>query len=746
MSRAVAPHALHYAPDPSSQAACTIGGNVAENAGGPHCLKYGVTTNHILAITALLPSGEIVSLGSAAGETDGYDLVGAFVGSEGCFGIALDITVRLTRNPEAVRTMLADFMSIDAAARAVTSIVATGIIPAALEMIDQATIRAVEASIYAAGYPTDAAAVLLIEVDGAIAGLERDVDTHRIDLQAERRAHRARRARRGRARAPLAGTQEGVRRDGTHLVASRRAGRRRSAHEAAGGARAGAAHRRRSSGCACANVFHAGDGNLHPNIAYDANDPDESARVHVAMNAIMRACVDAGGTITGEHGVGIDKLPYMDMIFSPDSLAAMCSLRDVFDPDRRSNPGKVVPMHSCREWHGIRSTRSGASRNERRVTTAVSESTEAIGETRARRRPARRARCASSARERGSTRGRPVDSSEQLSLAAETGIVEYTPGDLTLTARAGTTLREIHDAVAPHGQWLALDPFGSDDGTIGATIATASAGPLATRFGAPRDLTLGLEFISGRGATVRGGGRVVKNVAGFDLTRLLTGSWGTLGVITEVTVRLHARPEAEITLGVRATASSDDIARVRAALKRWPFVPFACEVVSESLGRQIGVGGAAALFRLGGNGEAVAAQKRAVAELGDAREVEPDVWRALRGAERDASIVLRLSRAPADVAATWSDSLTLAEAPGAWTSASPVRGIARCVIPSAGAPMRQLASVLSGARSRVIAERAPEQLWSTPPLMRDADPLQSRIRDAFDPQRILNRGILGAGT
>src|SRR5262249_12974640 len=144
--------------------------------------------------------------------------------------------------------------------------------------------------------------------------------------------------------------------------------------------------------------------------------------------------------------------------------------------------------------------------------------------------------------------GRPVESSEQLSLAAHAGITEYTPGDLTLTARAGTTLREVHDAVAPHGQWLALDPFGADDGTIGATIATASAGPLATRFGTPRDLTLGLEFVSGRGAIVRGGGRVVKNVAGFDLTRLLTGSWGTLGVITEATVRLHARPETDVTL------------------------------------------------------------------------------------------------------------------------------------------------------------------------------------------------------
>src|SRR3954468_1084413 len=176
LNRHVAPHSLLYAPDPSSEAACTIGGNIAENAGGPHCLKYGVTTNHILALTVVLPSGDVVKLGNAAGESDGYDLMGAFVGSEGCFGIALDATVRLSKNPEAVRTLLADFMSLESAARAVSAIVATGIVPAALEMIDQATIRAVEASIYAAGYPTDAAAALLIEVDGALAGLERDVD------------------------------------------------------------------------------------------------------------------------------------------------------------------------------------------------------------------------------------------------------------------------------------------------------------------------------------------------------------------------------------------------------------------------------------------------------------------------------------------------------------------------------------------------------------------------------------------
>src|SRR5258705_9295972 len=175
LGAAARPAALQYAPDPSSQTACTIGGNVAENAGGPHCLKYGVTLNHVLGITALLPSGEVVSLGNPEGEREGYDLLGAFIGSEGCFGIALDVTVRLERNPEAVRPLLADFHSVDAAAHAVSAIIAAGIVAAAMEMMDAATIQAEEAFIYAAGYPTHAAATLLIELDGAGAGLAHDV-------------------------------------------------------------------------------------------------------------------------------------------------------------------------------------------------------------------------------------------------------------------------------------------------------------------------------------------------------------------------------------------------------------------------------------------------------------------------------------------------------------------------------------------------------------------------------------------
>jgi len=353
LTRAATPYGLHYAPDPSSQAACTIGGNVAENAGGPHCLKYGVTLNHVRAVTAILPNGEIVRLGNAEGEADGYDLLGAFVGSEGCFGIALDVTVRLSPNPQSVRTLLADFTSVGDAARATSEIIASGIVPAALEMMDGATIRAVEASIYAAGYPVDAEAILLIELDGLTAGLETDVA--RVEAMCKTAGARtvriardeAERARLWQGRKKAFGAMGRI---SPHLVVqdaviprTRLPDVLATIHEIA--------HRQRITVC---NVFHAGDGNLHPNIGYDANDPDEQARVHAAMREIMAACVAAGGTITGEHGIGLDKLDYMDLIFSSESLAAMCRLREVFDPDRRANPGKVVPVHSCREWHGVR--------------------------------------------------------------------------------------------------------------------------------------------------------------------------------------------------------------------------------------------------------------------------------------------------------------------------------------------------------------------------------------------------------
>ena len=359
LSRVVAPLGLHYAPDPSSQTACTIGGNVAENAGGPHCLKYGVTLNHVLAATVILADGDIVALGTTDGESEGYDLLGAFVGSEGCFGIALDVTVKLTRTPTSVITQLADFTTVDGAARAVSAIIAAGILPAALELMDQATIQAVESSIYAAGYPVDAAAVLLVEVDGATAGL--DDDARAINTICRANGARdvrtatdaAERARLWQGRKKAFGAMGRV---ASHLmVQDAVVPRTQLAALLADIAAIGRRH-----GVMVCNVFHAGDGNLHPNIPYDGSNADECARVRLATHEIMMRCIAAGGTITGEHGVGLDKLGYMTSLFTAPTLDAMCRLRAGFDPARRANPGKVVPVHSCREWAAAPAWRPGA--------------------------------------------------------------------------------------------------------------------------------------------------------------------------------------------------------------------------------------------------------------------------------------------------------------------------------------------------------------------------------------------------
>ncbi len=349
LTKAATPFGLHYAPDPSSQTACTIGGNVAENAGGPHCLKYGVTLNHVHAATVVLPDGEIVKLAVPADHEAALDLMGAFVGSEGCFGVALDVTVRLTPNPEGIRTMLADFASMDDAAHATSAIIAAGILPAALELMDDATIAAVEASVYAAGYPTDCAAVLLVEVDGPECGLDDDAaaiaalcrECGARDVRTARDATDRARLWQGRKKAFGA-----MGRVASHLaVQDAVVPRTRLAPILARISAIGTKY-----GVHVCNVFHAGDGNLHPNVPYNADDPDENARVHSAMKEIMELCIAEGGTISGEHGVGFDKLPYMEKLFPGDSLDAMCRLRDAFDPLRRANPGKVVPSHACREW------------------------------------------------------------------------------------------------------------------------------------------------------------------------------------------------------------------------------------------------------------------------------------------------------------------------------------------------------------------------------------------------------------
>ncbi|MFN3652498.1 MAG: FAD-binding oxidoreductase [Armatimonadota bacterium] len=348
LSRAVAGDGYQYAPDPSSQMACTIGGNVANNSGGPHTLKYGVTVNHVLGVTLVLPSGEVVEIGGAEEDHPGYDLAGIVVGSEGTFGIVTEVTARLVRLPQTVRTMLAVFETVEDATNTVSGIIAAGIVPAALEMMDAVIIQAVEAA-FQFGFPLDAGACLIIELDGLEAG---------IDAQAEAvreicRTHRAREVRLARdaaerdslwkARkrafgaagrlAPSNVTQDGVIPRTKLPQVLREIGEIIDRH-----------------GLKVANVFHAGDGNLHPLILFDERDPAQMRAVVEASEEIMRMCVAYGGSITGEHGIGIEKSGYVTCQFSEVDLDVMLRLKGVFDPKGLCNPSKMFPSgHGCME-------------------------------------------------------------------------------------------------------------------------------------------------------------------------------------------------------------------------------------------------------------------------------------------------------------------------------------------------------------------------------------------------------------
>jgi glycolate oxidase len=334
-------HGYLYAPDPSSQVVCSIGGNVAENSGGAHCLKYGFTTNHVLGLEVVLADGETAHLGGKSLDAPGYDLVGAFVGSEGTLGIATKITLRLTRRPEAVRTLLAAFASTDEAGEAVSDIIAAGVVPAATEMMDALAIEAAEAAVQA-GYPRDAGAVLIVELDGPSAEVEQQL--RQVEAVCRRRGARELRIAaddveraliwKGRKSAFAAVgriSPDYYVQDGVVPRTALPAVLRRIAEMAA------------REGLRVANVFHAGDGNLHPLVLYDASVSGQAERAEALAGEILMVCLEHGGSITGEHGVGADKKKFMAGMFTSDELDVMQLLRCAFDPRGLCNPGKVFP-------------------------------------------------------------------------------------------------------------------------------------------------------------------------------------------------------------------------------------------------------------------------------------------------------------------------------------------------------------------------------------------------------------------
>jgi glycolate oxidase len=353
VTRAATPHGYYYAPDPSSQQVCSIGGNVAENSGGAHCLKYGFTTNHVLGAELVTPQGELVQIGSAAPDAPGYDLLGAVVGSEGTLGVVTSATVRLVRLPEEVRTVLVGFESTDAAGAAVSAIIAAGILPAAIEMMDALAIEAAEAAVHC-NYPAGAGAVLVIELDGAAVevaeeyaeverlcreagSFEQRLATDPVDRALIWKGRKSAFAAVGRI-SPDYIVQDGV------IPRTALPEVLKAIADLSG-----------TSGVRVANVFHAGDGNLHPLVLFDESVEGAAEAAEEVSGAILDLCIEHGGSITGEHGVGMDKAKYMPKMYGADDLDTMQLVRCAFDPDGISNPGKIFPTpRLCGEVPGRR--------------------------------------------------------------------------------------------------------------------------------------------------------------------------------------------------------------------------------------------------------------------------------------------------------------------------------------------------------------------------------------------------------
>ena len=506
---------LFYAPDPASFRVSTIGGNAAENAGGPRCLKYGVTTNHVLAVEAVMPDGTLARFSQ---EDDGPELLSLLIGAEGTLAILTKLWVKLTPIPEETRTVLAGFPSIDAAVACVAKIIAAGVLPRCLEAMDRPTVESVEA-VRPLGYPKDPA-VLLIEVDGAkadcareaeaVEGLCRESGASSVRTAADP-AERERlwEGRRG-AYAALARLAPNVLVEDGVVPRDKLPDIVRRIQEIA------AKH-----GVKAHLLFHAGDGNIHPNIPYDERDAAETARVKAAGHEMLQACVELGGSLSGEHGIGADKRDAMAWLFTPETLRLFHRVKDAVDPGHLANPDKLFPIPGSKPGLGF----------VRPPAAALSEYALMLVDK------VRAAPAGASFRVRGaSTRWKDETPSGTVELltAGLGRIVDLDKRNYTLTVESGVSVHSLHSDLEKQGVFARLPKCG---GTLGGLLA-------ARPWPGLREDILGMRLLLSNGEVVELGGKVVKNVAGYDLTRLVLGSWGTFGVILEVTMKLYAFPIA----------------------------------------------------------------------------------------------------------------------------------------------------------------------------------------------------------
>ena len=502
----LAPLGLFYAPDPASYRVCTLGGNVAENAGGPRCLKYGTTTNHVRAVEAAMPDG---SLARFAIDDEGPDLVGLMVGAEGTLGVVTKIWLNLIPAPKTIRTILAGFPSVKSSVECVSAIVAAGILPRVLEAMDRMTVESVEAFNHA-GYP-DTEAVLLIELDGdeaRVADEAREVEAlcRRHGVSEYRQAtdpierERLWEGRRG-AYAALARIAPNVLVEDGVVPRNRLPGAFDRVQAIA-----------KKHDVRVAMLFHAGDGNLHPNMAFDERDADETRRTKAAGFEMLGVCVELEGSLSGEHGIGTDKRAAMAGLFSAETLALFRRIKTAFDPGGLFNPDKVIPLPNEVPPAAIKA------RAPRELSPQAAKLVEKL----------RAGGGSFSIRGAGTKMAGSRHSDEILCTRELTGILELDRANLTARVEAGVTPKQLKDAL---GEDL-FAPVPDLPGTIGGLIATKA-------WPGMRDHLIGMRLALSNGELVELGGKVVKNVAGYDVAKVLLGSWGALAVILDVTLKLY---------------------------------------------------------------------------------------------------------------------------------------------------------------------------------------------------------------
>lgn len=528
---------FYFPPDPASQRVSAIGGNIAENAGGPHCFKYGVMANYVRSLEVVLADGNLVRTGGSACDYPEYDFTGLMCGSEGTLGIVTSALLRIIRNPTGYKTLIATFNSIEEAGQAVSAIIARGLVPATLEMMDRNITGIIEDFAHA-GLPTDAAALLLAEVDGyresldaQVEEIERvltgfDVRHLRICQTPEEREKIwfARKSAFG-AMARISPAYYQV--DGT-------VPRSRLAETLADINRMCA-----ERGLRVGYVFHAGDGNLHPLIPFDPADEEMDRGVHEAGDEIMSICVSKQGTISGEHGVGIEKRKYMPLMYTAGELTAMQEVKEIFDPHGILNPGKIFPEdfypgHAKAEDQPVHPLPSTFTPQDEEEAAHGLRTAQALGQPVFVGQPAAHIKLPGQA--------------AILSTSSLKCIRKLSPQDLYVEVEAGLPLAELQASLAAEGFWTPLASPWGDKATVGGVVSAALNSPFQMRYGSIRDQVLGMDVILPDGRRLRLGRPVIKNVAGYDLHKLFVGAHGTLGLVTKVMLKLVALPRARRSL------------------------------------------------------------------------------------------------------------------------------------------------------------------------------------------------------